>query len=122
MRSALLFGLLLVPAVGAEAARERTGSVDAFVVLDESGSMKPIFAKVTAYLAEALVRDYLEPRDYLCVVGFSDLPHVRVSQRLTSSAEKENLVELVRNLNVVSRTATPTWDGPSRRPCASSSA
>lgn len=103
MRSGLLFGLLLVPAVGAEAARERTGSVDAFVVLDESGSMKPIFAKVTAYLAEALVRDYLEPRDYLCVVGFSDLPHVRVSQRLTSSAEKENLVELVRNLNVVPR-------------------
>jgi Mg-chelatase subunit ChlD len=96
-----LLAVLLATAATAEAARERTGSIDAFIVLDESGSMKPIFSKVTSYLAEAIVRDYLEPRDYLCVVGFSDLPHVRVSQQLSSAAEKQNLVELVRNLNVV---------------------
>jgi Mg-chelatase subunit ChlD len=85
----------------AEAARARTGSIDVFVVLDESGSMKPIFSRVTAFLADAIVRDYLEPRDYLCIVGFSGVPHVRVSQQLSSAAEKENLIELVRNLNVV---------------------
>jgi len=100
LAAALLSSGLLMPAA-ANAARERTGSIDAFVVLDESGSMKPIFSKVTAYLAEGIVRDYLEPRDYLCVIGFSDLPHVRVSQQLSSAAEKDNLVELLRNLNVV---------------------
>jgi Mg-chelatase subunit ChlD len=95
-----VFAPLTMPAAG-HAARARTGSIDAFVVLDESGSMKPIFTRVTAYLADAIVRDYLEPKDYVCVVGFSDLPRVRVSQQLASTAEKDNLVELVRNLNVV---------------------
>jgi Mg-chelatase subunit ChlD len=83
------------------AARERTGSVDVFLVLDESGSMKPIFSKVTAFIADALVRDYLEPGDYLCVIGFSSEARIRVSQRLSSKAEKENLGELLRSLNVV---------------------
>jgi Mg-chelatase subunit ChlD len=83
------------------AARERAGNVDVFLVLDESGSMKPIFSKVTAFVSEALVRDYLEPGDYLCVVGFSSEARIRVSQRLSSEAEKENLGELVRTLNVV---------------------
>ncbi len=72
-----------------------------FLVLDESGSMKPIFSKVTAFVADALVRDYLEPGDYLCVIGFSSEARIRVSQRLSSEAEKENLSELVRTLNVV---------------------
>jgi hypothetical protein len=63
--------------------------------------MKPIFSRVTAYLAEALVRDYLEPGDYLCLIGFSDAPHVRVSQRIAVPAEKENLVGIVGRLNVV---------------------
>ena len=92
--------LLLAPAI-AQAARERTGSIDVFVALDESGSMKPIFTRVTAFLADAIVRDYLEPGDYFAVVGFSDVPHVRVSQQLSSAAEKDNLGELLRNLNVV---------------------
>jgi Mg-chelatase subunit ChlD len=92
--------LLLAPAI-AQAARERTGSIDVFVALDESGSMKPIFPRVTAFLADAIVRDYLEPRDYFAVVGFSDVPRVRVSQQLSSAAEKDNLGELLRNLNVV---------------------
>ncbi len=83
------------------AARERAGNVDVFLVLDESGSMKPIFSRVTAFVSEALVRDYLEPGDYLCVVGFSSEARIRVSQRLSSPAEKENLGELVRTLNVV---------------------
>lgn len=91
---------LLAPA-SARAERERTGSIDVFIALDESGSMKPIFPRVTAFLADAVVRDYLEPRDYFAVVGFSDLPRVRVSQRLSSASEKENLAELLRNLNVV---------------------
>ncbi len=82
-------------------ARERAGNVDVFLVLDESGSMKPIFSKVTAFVAEALVRDYLEPGDYLCVIGFSSEARIRVSQRLSSEAEKENLSELMRTLNVV---------------------
>ncbi|HJS74269.1 MAG TPA: vWA domain-containing protein, partial [Vicinamibacteria bacterium] len=90
--------LALAPALGA---RERGGNVDVFLVLDESGSMKPIFSKVTAFVAEALVRDYLEPGDYLCVIGFSSEARIRVSQRLSSEAEKENLSELVRTLNVV---------------------
>jgi Mg-chelatase subunit ChlD len=83
------------------AARGRAGSVDVFLVLDESGSMKPIFSRVTAFVAEALVRDYLEPGDYLCVIGFSSEARIRVSQRLSSQAEKDNLGELVRTLNVV---------------------
>jgi Mg-chelatase subunit ChlD len=83
------------------AARERAGSVDVFLILDESGSMKPIFSRVTAFVADSLVRDYLEPGDYLCVVGFASDARIRVSQRLSSSAEKENLGELVRTLNVV---------------------
>ena len=95
-----LIAVLLAPAA-ARAARERTGSIDVFVALDESGSMKPIFPRVTAFLADAIVRDYLEPRDYFAVVGFSDVPRVRVSQQLSSAAEKENLAELLRNLNVV---------------------
>jgi Mg-chelatase subunit ChlD len=82
-------------------ARERVGHVDVFIMLDESGSMKPVFGKVTTFIAEALVRDYLEPGDYLCVVGFGDAPRVRVSQRLGSKAEKGNLVEIVSGLNVV---------------------
>jgi Mg-chelatase subunit ChlD len=92
--------LVLTPAL-AHAARERAGSIDAFIVLDESGSMKPIFTRVTAYIAEAIIRDYLEPDDYLCIIGFSDIARVRVSQRLSSDIEKQNLVALVRNLNVV---------------------
>jgi Mg-chelatase subunit ChlD len=92
--------LAVGPAPEAGAARERTGSLDVFVVLDESGSMKPIFGRVTAYLGEALVRDYLAPGDYLCILGFSDVPHVRVSQRLASEAEKENLARIVGELNV----------------------
>jgi Mg-chelatase subunit ChlD len=92
--------LALLPAA-APAARERTGSIDAFVVLDESGSMKPIFTRVTAYIAEAIVRDYLEPKDYFCIIGFSDIPRIRVSQTLSTDPEKQNLVALVRNLNVV---------------------
>jgi Mg-chelatase subunit ChlD len=95
-----LSALLLMPAA-AQAARERTGSIDVFIVLDESGSMKPIFPRVTAYLADAIVRDYLVPRDYFAVLGFSDLPRVRVSQQLSSAAEKDNLADLLRNLNVV---------------------
>jgi Mg-chelatase subunit ChlD len=95
---AVLLGLPPRPAL---AARERTGSLDAFVVLDESGSMKPIFERVTAFLADALVRDYLEPEDYLCLIGFSDAPCVRVSQRVSSPAEKENLAAIVKSLNVV---------------------
>ncbi len=82
-------------------ARERAGNLDVFLVLDESGSMKPIFSKVTAFVAEALARDYLEPGDYLCVIGFSSEARIRVSQRLSSPAEKENLGELIRTLNVV---------------------
>jgi Mg-chelatase subunit ChlD len=83
------------------AARERVGHVDVFIILDESGSMKPVFGKVATFIAEALVRDYLEPGDYLCVVGFSDAPRIRVSQRLGSDAERDNLVSIVRELNVV---------------------
>ncbi len=98
---AAAFLTLWLPPLAAEAERARTGHIDAFVVLDESGTMKPIFARVTAYLADTIVRDYLTPGDYVCVVGFSGVPHVRVSQRLSSVAEKENLVELVRDLNVV---------------------
>lgn len=90
----------LIPAARS-AARERVGHVDVFIMLDESGSMKPVFGKVTAFIAEALVRDYLEPDDYLCMVGFSDAPRIRVSQRLGSAAEKGNLIEIVRDLNVV---------------------
>ncbi len=93
--------LVAVSADPALAARARAGNVDVFLVLDESGSMKPIFSKVTAFVAEALVRDYLQPGDYLCVVGFSSEARIRVSQRLSSQAEKENLSELVRTLNVV---------------------
>jgi Mg-chelatase subunit ChlD len=101
--SRFLLGVSLValsPSPGL-AARERAGNVDVFLVLDESGSMKNIFSKVTAFVSEALVRDYLEPGDYLCVVGFSSEARIRVSQRLSSPAEKENLGELVRTLNVV---------------------
>jgi Mg-chelatase subunit ChlD len=99
----LLLGFALSTAAPqlALAARERVGSVDVFLVLDESGSMKPIFSKVTAFIADALVRDYLEPGDYLCVIGFSSEARIRVSQRLSSKEEKENLGELVRSLNVV---------------------
>jgi Mg-chelatase subunit ChlD len=96
-----LCGLVLLLAGPARAARERTGSVDVFIVLDESGSMKPIFEKVTAFVGESLVRDYLEPGDYLCLIGFSDRPRIRVSQRLSSAEEKENLAEIVGRLNVV---------------------
>lgn len=96
---ALLLALAAGPA--AHAARERTGNLDAFVILDESGSMKPIFKRVTGYLGEALVRDYLVPGDSLRVIGFSDRPAVRISQRLSSEAEKANLVDIVRDLNVV---------------------
>jgi len=101
--SRLLHGAILVSLAADPpfAARERAGNVDVFLVLDESGSMKPIFSKVTAFVSEALVRDYLEPGDYLCVVGFSSEARIRVSQRLSSEAEKENLGELVRTLNVV---------------------
>lgn len=95
---ALVLGGLAMPVQGA---RQRAGNVDAFIVLDESGSMKPIFPRVTAYLAQALVQDYLVPDDYLCVVGFSSQPHVRISQRLSSEAEKANLALMVRDLNVV---------------------
>jgi len=97
----LLAAFLLVAPLPLEAARERVGNVDVFIVLDESGSMKPIFQRVTAFIADALVRDYLSPGDYLCVIGFSDFPRVRVSQRLSSAGEKENLSEIVRRLNVV---------------------
>lgn len=97
--AAVLLAVGLPPA--ARAARERTGSLDVFVVLDESGSMKPIFGRVTTYLADALVRGYLAPGDYLCLLGFSDLPHVRASQRLASEAEKENLARIVGEMNVV---------------------
>jgi len=100
-RLGVVVALLMLAAADARAARERTGSIDVFLVLDESGSMKPIFSKVLAYVADAIVRDYLGPQDYLCMVGFSDVSRVRVSQRLLSAAEKENLVALVRNLNVV---------------------
>jgi Mg-chelatase subunit ChlD len=100
-RLVVVAALLMLAAADARAARERTGSIDAFLVLDESGSMKPIFSKVLVYVAEAIVRDYLEPQDYLCMVGFSDVSRVRVSQRLSSAAEKENLAALVKNLNVV---------------------
>jgi Mg-chelatase subunit ChlD len=101
--SRLLFGLALAALATprAFAARERAGNLDVFLVLDESGSMKPIFSKVTAFVADALVRDYLEPGDYLCVIGFSSEARIRVSQRLSSQAEKENLGELVTTLNVV---------------------
>jgi Mg-chelatase subunit ChlD len=101
--SRFLLGASLVafaPSAGL-AARERAGNVDVFLVLDESGSMKPIFSKVSGFVSEALVRDYLEPGDYLCVIGFSSEARIRVSQRLSSEAEKENLGELVRTLNVV---------------------
>jgi Mg-chelatase subunit ChlD len=101
MRRLRFAAALLALATSAFAARERAGNVDVFLVLDESGSMKPIFSKVTAFVAEALVRDYLEPGDYLCVIGFSSEARIRVSQRLSSPAEKENLGELVRALNVV---------------------
>jgi len=97
----LLGAALLALAAPGFAARERAGSVDVFLILDESGSMKPIFSRVTAFVAESLVRDYLEPGDYLCVVGFSSEARIRVSQRLSSEAEKENLSELIRTLNVV---------------------
>jgi Mg-chelatase subunit ChlD len=103
-RRILLFAatwLLLGPDGSAVAARQRTGNVDAFVILDESGSMKPIFSRVTAYLGDALVRGYLVPGDYLCIVGFSDAPRVRVSQRVGSEAERDNLAAIVRDLNVV---------------------
>jgi hypothetical protein len=93
--------LLVLGPLHAHAARERSGSVDVFLVLDESGSMKPIFSRVTAFIGEALVQGYLEPEDYLCVIGFSSEARIRVSQRLSSEAEKENLAELVRTLNVV---------------------
>lgn len=100
-RFLLGLALLALAPDPALAARERAGNVDVFLVLDESGSMKPIFSRVTAFVAEALVRDYLEPGDYLCVIGFSSEARIRVSQRLSSQAEKENLGELVRTLNVV---------------------
>ncbi len=97
----LVLMLALPGSAPAQAAgRERTGGLEAFVLLDESGSMKPIFGRVTGFLAGALVRDYLEPGDYLCVIGFADTPHVRLSQRLTSPAEKANVAEIVRSLNV----------------------
>jgi Mg-chelatase subunit ChlD len=99
---ALLGVALLVLRVSpARAARERSGSIDVFLVLDESGSMKPIFSKVTAFVADALVQGYLEPEDYLCVIGFSSEARIRVSQRLSSEAERENLAEMVGTLNVV---------------------
>jgi hypothetical protein len=85
---------------GARAERARVGNVDAFVILDESGSMQPIFQRVTGYLAEALVRDYLVPSDYLLVLGFSDVPHVRISQALSSPGEKQNVEAMLRDLNV----------------------
>jgi Mg-chelatase subunit ChlD len=97
----VLLGAALLALAPSLDARERAGNVDLFLVLDESGSMKPIFTEVTAFVAEALVRDYLEPGDYLCVIGFSSEARIRVSQRLSSEAEKENLSELVRTLNVV---------------------
>jgi Mg-chelatase subunit ChlD len=100
-RKGFLLGAAILSLAPALAARERTGNVDVFLVLDESGSMKPIFSRVTAFIAEALVRDYLEPGDYLCVIGFSSEARIRVSQRLSSEAEKENLSELVGTLNVV---------------------
>jgi hypothetical protein len=102
VRSFLLgIALLTLGTPPAHAARERSGSVDVFLVLDESGSMKPIFTRVTAFIGDALVQGYLEPEDYLCVIGFSSEARIRVSQRLSSEAEKENLAELVRTLNVV---------------------
>jgi Mg-chelatase subunit ChlD len=101
--AALLFAATASPSL---AARERSGSVDVFLVLDESGSMKPIFSRVTAFLADALVNGYLEPDDYLCIIGFSDRSRIRVSQRLSSEEEKENLAELVRSLNVVPQGTT----------------
>lgn len=100
-RLVLGIAILALSSRAALAGRDRAGNVDVFLVLDESGSMKPIFTKVTAFVAEALVRDYLEPDDYLCVIGFSSEARIRVSQRLSSEAEKENLSELVRTLNVV---------------------
>lgn len=96
----MLFTAALAPQP-AWAVRERAGQVDAFIVLDESGSMAPVFGRVTTYLADALVKDYLEPGDYLCVVGFSSDTRVRISQRVSSAAEKENLARMVRDLNVV---------------------
>jgi Mg-chelatase subunit ChlD len=93
--------LLILGPGAVEAARERVGGLDAFIVLDESGSMKPIFGRVTDFLADALVRDYLEPGDYLCLIGFSDAPRVRLCQRISSAAEKENVATVVRGLNVV---------------------
>jgi hypothetical protein len=97
----LAVALLTLGSGSAHAARERSGSVDVFLVLDESGSMKPIFSRVTSFIGDALVQGYLEPEDYLCVIGFSSEARIRVSQRLSSDAEKENLAELVRTLNVV---------------------
>ncbi len=97
----VLLGAALLSLAPSLDARERAGNVDVFLVLDDSGSMKPIFTKVTAFIAEALVRDYLVPGDYLCVIGFSSEARIRVSQRLSSEAEKENLSDLVRTLNVV---------------------
>jgi Mg-chelatase subunit ChlD len=99
--TSVALGLVLLASVPARGAgRERSGGLDAFVLLDESGSMQPIFARVTGFLADALVRDYLEPGDYLCVIGFADAPHVRLSQRLATPAEKGNVAEIVRSLNV----------------------
>ncbi|MBI2837554.1 MAG: VWA domain-containing protein [Acidobacteria bacterium] len=98
---ALALGILLSIAPPTRADRQRAGSIDAFIVLDESGSMKPIFQKVLAYVSEELVVGYLQPGDYFCLVGFSDVPHVRISQQVSSRAEKENLAAIVRNLNVV---------------------
>jgi hypothetical protein len=100
-RLALVALALLAAALPARAGRQRAGSLDVFVVLDESGSMKPIFGRVTSYLADALVSGYLEPGDGFCLIGFSDRPHVRLSQRLASPAERANLVRIVRDLNVV---------------------
>lgn len=98
---ALTLGILMMIAPHARADRQRAGNIDAFIVLDESGSMKPIFQKVLGYVSEALVVGYLQPGDYFCLVGFSDVPHVRISQQVSSPAEKENLAAIVRNLNVV---------------------
>jgi hypothetical protein len=98
--SLFLAGAVWSLGVSARAERARAGSLDAFVILDESGSMQPIFTRVTGYLAEALVRDYLAPSDYLLVLGFSDVPHVRISQGISSPCEKQNVESMLRDLNV----------------------
>jgi Mg-chelatase subunit ChlD len=93
--------LAAAPPGARAAARQRAGGVDVFIALDESGSMKPIFPRVTGFIADALVTEYLLPQDYLCIIGFSDEARVRVSQRVSSTAEKANLAEIVGRLNVV---------------------